>query len=164
MNKILAGAVGGAAVCAAIFGAGTANAVDEYKGLTYADAVGYIGKGNAVIVSRVGEYLPTEQCIVTGSRKSIFADSSGNPVGGKVLLDLNCNDLNNAGHSGYSVMTPTGKKAQQLKESVTFINQDFAKAAETGDPSWCSENSDTCARICEKDGAACSDEVLSFLG
>lgn len=166
VKKILAGAVGGAAVFAAVFGAGTANAVDEYKGLTYEQAAESIngGGGSAVISSRVGEYLPTDKCIVSGSRRANFRDSSGNATGGTVLLDLNCTDTMTAGHPGYSVTSPQGQKAKQLKDSVTYINQDFAKATEAGQPSWCEENADSCVRICQKDGAACSEEVLGFLG
>jgi hypothetical protein len=162
VKKILAGAVGGAAVFAAILGAGPANAVDEYKGLTYEKALEYMGGQTPIIASRVGSYLPTEQCIVSGSRSGGFLDSSGNSRGG-ILLDLNCNDTKTAGHPGYSVMTPQGKEAQQLRKTAISVNEDFAAAAEQGRESWCQQNADRCVQVCERSGE-CSAEVSEFLG
>ncbi len=165
MKKFLAGAVGGAGLVAAIFGAGIASADNEYAGLTYEKAAESISNsgGTAVIASRVGDYLPTNQCLVTGSRTPNFLDSSGNTRGGQVLLYLNCNDTNTAGRPGYSVMTPQGKKAQQTRETAASIDEDFAQATAAGEKSWCEQNSDQCANFCEQSGL-CSAEVNEFLG
>ena len=103
MKKTLVSGVGCAAVLAALFGSGSAAAINEYAGLTYEEAASSISDwGTPVIASRVGSYLPTEQCMVTGSRL-------GN---GTVLLDLYCNDrFASAGRSGYSAASPEGSAA-----------------------------------------------------
>jgi hypothetical protein len=155
------GVIGSAAMAVALFGSGSASAVDEYKGLTYEQAAEYAG--SVKVASRVGQYLPTAQCIVTGSRTSSSLDSSGNYRGYTVLLDINCNDPMTAGHGGYSVMTPQGKEAQALKETGKDISTNYAQSLEAGQPSWCEENGDRCWDYCERSGT-CSDEVLEFLG
>jgi len=150
------GVIGSAAMAVVLFGAGSASAVDEYKGLTYEQVLQYTS--NVKVASRVGEDLPTAQCIVTGSRNSSSLDSSGNYRGG-LLLDLNCNDP----MTEYSVMTPQGKEAQALKETGKDISTNYAQSLEAGQPSWCEENGDRCWDFCERSGT-CSDEVLEFLG
>lgn len=160
MKKSLArgvGVIGSAAMAVVLFGAGSASAVDEYKGLTYEQVLQYTS--NVKVASRVGQDLPTAQCIVTGSRNSSSLDSSGNYRGYTVLLDLNCNDP----MSDYSVMTPQGKEAQALKETGKDISTNYAQSLEAGQPSWCEENGDRCWDFCERSGT-CSDEVLEFLG
>ena len=159
MKKSLArgvGVIGSAAMAVVLFGAGSAYAVDEYKGLTYEQVLQYTS--NVKVASRVGQDLPTAQCIVTGSRNSSSLDSSGNYRGG-LLLDLNCNDP----MTEYSVMTPQGKEAQALKETGKDISTNYAQSLEAGQPSWCEENGDRCLDYCERSGT-CSDEVLEFLG
>jgi hypothetical protein len=150
------GVIGSAAMAVVLFGAGSASAVDEYKGLTYEQVLQYTS--NVKVASRVGQDLPTAQCIVTGSRNSSSLDSSGNYRGG-LLLDLNCNDP----MTEYSVMTPQGKEAQALKETGKDISTNYAQSLEAGQPSWCEENGDRCWDYCERSGT-CSDEVLEFLG
>ena len=159
MKKSLArgvGVIGSAAMAVVLFGAGSASAVDEYKGLTYEQVLQYTS--NVKVASRVGQDLPTAQCIVTGSRNSSSLDSSGNYRGG-LLLDLNCNDP----MTEYSVMTPQGKEAQALKETGKDISTNYAQSVGAGQPSWCEENGDRCWDFCERSGT-CSDEVLEFLG
>lgn len=159
MKKSLArgvGVIGSAAMAVVLFGAGSASAVDEYKGLTYEQVLQYTS--NVKVASRVGQDLPTAECIVTGSRNSSSLDSSGNYRGG-LLLDLNCNDP----MTEYSVMTPQGKEAQALKETGKDISTNYAQSLEAGQPSWCEENGDRCWDFCERSGT-CSDEVLEFLG
>lgn len=165
MKKSLTSVVAVAAAAGAIFGAAPAWAINEYAGMTYEKAVESIknGGGTAVISSRVGDYLPTEKCEVSGSRTASFLDTSGSSSS-KVMLDLNCNDPQSAGHSGFSVMTPEGKKAQQLRDTVTSINKNFEDAKAAGQKSWCEENADRCAAVCKQDGAKCSADVLSVLG
>ena len=161
MKKSLArgvGVIGSAAMAVVLFGAGSASAVDEYKGLTYEQATEYI-TGSVKIASRVGQDLPTAQCIVTGNRVANSLDSSGNSRGYTILFDLNCNDP----MSEYSVMTPQGKQAQALKETGKDISTNYSQSLEAGQPSWCEENGDRCWDFCERSGT-CSDEVLEFLG
>ena len=109
------GAVGVAAASFAAFGSGTASAINEYAGQTYADAAQAIsGNGqSAVIATRVGSFLPTDQCTVTGSRSANFLDSSGTSSGGRVLLYLNCNNsFAAAGVPGNSIGSPEGRQAR----------------------------------------------------
>jgi beta-lactam-binding protein with PASTA domain len=55
------GAVGVAAAAFAVFGSGTAVAVNDYAGMTYADAVAEISDAgeSATIATRNGSFLPT---------------------------------------------------------------------------------------------------------
>ena len=156
------GVLGSAAVAVVLFGSGSASAVNEYAGLTYEEAAGY--GATLKIASRVGQYLPTAQCIITGSRPANYLDSSGNnALAGTVMVDLNCNDTMTAGHPGYSVMSPKGKESQALKNTGKDISENYAQSVEAGQPSWCEENGDKCWDYCERSGT-CSDEVLEFIG
>jgi hypothetical protein len=125
------GAVGVAAASFAAFGSGTASAVDEYAGQTYADAAQAISDSgqSATIATRVGSFLPTDQCQVTGSRNSSFLDSSGVNPGGRVLLDLNCNNtFAAAGVPGNSIGSPEGRQARQDYEDKLAEAQAEAEA------------------------------------
>jgi hypothetical protein len=125
------GALGVAAASFAAFGSGTASAVDEYAGQTYADAAQAISDSgqSATIATRVGSFLPTDQCQVTGSRNSSFLDSSGVNPGGRVLLDLNCNNtFAAAGVPGNSIGSPEGRQARQDYEDKLAEAQAEAEA------------------------------------
>ena len=125
-------AVGVAAASFAIFGSGTASATNEYAGQTYADAAQAISDAgqSAVIATRVGSFLPTDQCQVTGSRSANFLDSSGTNAGGRVLLYLNCNNsFAAAGVPGNSIGSPEGRQAradyeQKLADAQAQAQQD----------------------------------------
>jgi hypothetical protein len=156
---------GVAATFVVFFGSGTAGAINEYKGMTYEKASAAISKwGTPVVASRVGSFLPTEKCLITGSRTASFLDSSGNNRGGTVLLDLNCNDNTAAGeHPGYSVMTPQGAKAAQQRRSAESINKNFTATTAAGKDPWCAEHLDYCQRVC-KASELCTDGLLKYLG
>ncbi len=134
MKKHLAigiGAVGAAAASFAMFGSGVASAINEYAGQTYADASQAISQAgqSATIATRVGSFLPTDQCMVTGSRTADFLDSSGTNAGGRVLLYLNCNNsFAAAGVPGNSVGSPEGRQAysdyqEKLAEAQAAADQ-----------------------------------------
>jgi len=109
------GAVGVAAASFVMFGSGTAAAINEYAGQTYADAAQAISDAGqtATISTRVGSFLPTDECIVTGSRSANFLNSSGTNAGGRVLLFLNCNNsFATAGVPGNSLGSPEGRQAR----------------------------------------------------
>jgi hypothetical protein len=161
VKKILAGAVGGAAALAVIFGAGPAVADNEYKGLTYAKVQERTGN-RAVISSRTGSYLPTEECIVTGNRRASFLDSSGNG-NAKILVDLNCNDTMTAGHPGYSLATEQGQKAEQLKATGLNLSKNYENALKADKAPRCEGIYERCQQICQQAGT-CSDELLEYLG
>lgn len=113
LARTLAGGAG-AITLVALVGTGSAGAINEYDGQTYADAANAISQsgGSPKIASKVGSFLPTQNCIVTGSRNASFLDSSGNNPGGVVLLDLNCNYMFALpGVPGNSHASPEGKAA-----------------------------------------------------
>ena len=126
------GAVGVAAASFATFGSGTASAINEYAGQTYADAAQAVSDAGQtpVIATRVGSFLPTDQCTVTGSRSANFLDSSGTNAGGRVLLYLNCNNsFAAAGVPGNSIGSPEGRQAradyeQKLADAQAQAQQD----------------------------------------
>lgn len=156
-----AAALGAAIVAATLFGTGSAGANNEYAGLTYEKAAEYYG-ANPIIASRVGSYLPTAQCVITGSRSGSYNDSSGNYRGG-LYVDLNCNDTKTAGHPGYSAMTPIGKEAADLRDKASSISTNYAKATEAGVAPACEQYFDNCQQICKLSGT-CSSELLNYLG
>ena len=136
-------AVGGAAALFALFGSGSAWAIDEYVGQTYNDAATAIGQSGQtpIIATKVGSFLPTGACMVTHSRSASFLDSSGNNPGGRVLLDLNCNYMFAlAGVPGNSHASPEGKaaydeavqKAQEQAEAAQAEQEAAAQAAAGG--------------------------------
>jgi len=147
-------------------GVASANPYDPYVGQTYAK-VAEATRGRAVIASRVGSYLPTEKCIITGSRRTGFKDSSGKGST-TLLVDLNCNDPGAAGgdgsdHPGNSVASPAGKKMADLKDRAARLSTNYANAVKAGKPPACEKSFDGCKRICEQTGA-CSAELNSYLG
>lgn len=134
--------VAGATALVAALGVGTASAINEYEGQTYADAANAISQsgGSAKISSKVGSFLPTSQCIVTGSHNASFLDSSGNNPGGVVLLDLNCNYMFALpGVPGNSHASQEGKAAhdaavQQAQEAQQQAQAEQEAAAQTPAP------------------------------
>lgn len=123
---------GGAAALLAVFGTGSAAAINEYAGQTYADAASAISEAGQtpVISSKIGSFLPTEKCIVEGSHNGSFLDSSGNSTG-KVLLDLNCNYMFALpGVPGNSHASPEGKAAYEdaLQKAQEAQEQEQAAA------------------------------------
>ena len=80
------------AAALALGGAGIASAEEEFVGQTYAEAQQAISK--AGLTSRVGTTvggdLPTDKCIVSGSRTVEIVGSSGYTGGSEIVLDLDC--------------------------------------------------------------------------
>lgn len=131
VKKSLVGGMAGAAALMAVCGAATAGAINEYEGQTYADAANAIAQsgGTPVISSKIGSFLPTSQCIVTGSHTASFLDSSGNNSGGKTLLDLNCNYMFALpGVPGNSIGSPEGKAAHDAAVQKAQEAQQQAQA------------------------------------
>ena len=107
-------AIGATAVSMAFFGTGIA-AADDYAGQTYGDASKAISDAGkkAVIASRAGDTLSTDQCIVTHSQSApwIKGDSFA-PVTDTVLVHLNCNaTVATAKDPGNSAESPEGRAA-----------------------------------------------------
>lgn len=166
MKRLLTLACAIAAALVMVLGSGLASADNELAGLTYAKAMERT-KNRAVIASRVGEYLPTEECIVTSSRRASFLDQSGNGST-KILVNLNCNDPKAAGgdgsdHAGYSVASPEGRKMAELKDRAERISKNYASALKANKPPACEKAFENCKKICVQTGA-CSAELNSYLG
>jgi hypothetical protein len=125
------GLVGVATAAAfALFGSGSAAAINEYVGQTYNDAANaiYNNGQTPVIATRIGEFLPTGACIVKGSRTASFLDSSGNN-NSKVLLNLNCNYMFALpGVPGNSLGSPEGRAARAAAEQQYAEQQAAAQA------------------------------------
>ena len=143
MMKTLArgvGLVGGATALFALFGSGSAAAVNDYVGQTYNDAATAIANNgqSPVISTRFGSFLPTGACIVSGSRTASSLDSSGNSSS-RVLLDLNCNYMFAlAGVPGNSLGSPEGRQAraaaeEKLAEQQAQAQQDLENAQAVSD-------------------------------
>ncbi|MCV7215953.1 hypothetical protein H7J51_11750 [Mycobacterium crocinum] len=137
MKKFLVRGVGAAVAAAAsvaVFGTGVASAINEYAGQTYADASQAISDAgqSATIATRVGSFLPTDQCMVTGSRSADFLDSSGTNPGNRVLLYLNCNNtFATAGVPGNSLGSPEGRAARADYEEKLAQAQAEAQQSES---------------------------------
>ncbi|KAA0109204.1 hypothetical protein [Mycolicibacterium sp. P1-5] len=139
MKKYLVLGIGGVAAAAAsvaMFGAGTASAINEYAGMTYADASQKISQAgqSATVATRVGSFLPSDQCVVTGSRSADFLDSSGTNPGNRVLLYLNCNNtFATAGVPGNSIGSPEGRAARADYEQKLAQAQAEAQQSESSE-------------------------------
>jgi hypothetical protein len=139
-----------------LFGSGSAGAYNDYVGRTYEQAATSIkNRGKyAVIATRQGSYLPTEKCVVVGDRYQ----------GNNVLLDLNCNDVvATPGHPGNSVASPTGSRAQLMRDRANRFSENYAKAVAAGEQPYCGKEPAWCQAVC-KESDKCSPELLKFLG
>lgn len=98
----------------ALGGAGVASAEEEFVGQTYAEAQQAISK--AGLTSRVGTTvggdLPTDKCIVSGSRTVEIVGSSGYTGGSEIVLDLDCS-LAAASQSEQQQQAPQETQATQ---------------------------------------------------
>ncbi|MBU3751189.1 MAG: hypothetical protein FGM52_12210 [Mycobacterium sp.] len=152
---------------AAFLGTGSASADNEYKGRTYEQAASQISQYATVkIRSRVGDQLPTDQCVVVGNKWANFLDSSGNKGSGVVLVDLNCFDpVAGGGGSGASVASPEGKKVAKDRAWAASLSKNYADSVAAGKEPWCGSIivASDCMNFCSKVGT-CSDDLLSYLG
>ena len=159
MRKSLASGVGVAAALVVVFGSGSASAVNEFNGQTYGKAKERVSSwgGTLIISTREGSYLPTEQCLIVGTR------SSGQS-GGKYLVDLNCNaPTAQSGHPGNSAATTEGQKAKALRDTSIRLSENYASAVAAGKPPFCDDHVTYCQKQCQASGV-CSDELLESLG
>lgn len=119
-------------------GSGTAAAVNEYKGMTFADAANEISGagGSYYIATRVGTFLPDPQCKVSGSRTASFIAASSNASRTVTYLDLNCNYyFALPGVPGSSRASEEGKAAYDeavQKQQEAQAEAEAAAAAEGG--------------------------------
>lgn len=151
------GVVSAATVASAIFGMGTASAINEYAGMTYDDAASQISSwgGTATIATRTGEALQTGDCVVVGSRTASFLGSSGFSGGSQVLLNLDCNQvLADPGHPGGSAASPAGKQVKQDRTDLEWLN---------GNAEYCAQYAGYCKRLCDTYTDICSSEIAEIV-
>jgi len=133
MKKLIvrAGVVGVTVMSIATAGTGVA-AADDYAGKTYADASSALSGASlkGVIAGRVGDTLPTDQCVVTHSEKAPWIKgTSFNAVTDTVLLYLNCNaTVASATSPGNSAASPEGRAAIAAAKSAAAKDQATAAA------------------------------------
>ena len=139
LTVLQAHAVGAIALSAGLFGAGVATAASEYDGQTYADAAAAISEsgGTPVIVTRVGDQLPQDECIVMNAQDHSFLrpdteDVYMVSVTDEVRLHLNCaGGFATATDPGSSVASPAGRAAQDAAaEAAAAEEQELAAADE----------------------------------
>ena len=132
MKKLIvrAGVVGVTVMSIATAGTGVA-AADDYAGKTYADASSALSGASlkGVIAGRVGDTLPTDQCMVTHSEKAPWIKGNNfNAVTDTVLLYLNCNaTVASAASPGNSAASPEGRAA--IAAAKAAAAKDHATAA-----------------------------------
>jgi len=151
------GVVSAAMAASAIFGMGTASAINEYVGMTYDKASQQISSwgGTATIATRTGEELQTGDCMVVGSRTASFLGSSGFSGGSQVLLNIDCTKaLAEPGHPGNSAASPEGKQVKQQQSDLKWLNEN---------PDYCSEYADYCKQICDAYSSMCSDQIAEIV-
>ena len=133
MKKLIvrAGVVGVTVMSIATAGTGVA-AADDYAGKTYADASSALSGASlkGVIAGRVGDTLPTDQCVVTHSEKAPWIKgTSFNAVTDTVLLYLNCNaTVASATSPGNSAASPEGRAAIAAANAAAAKDQATAAA------------------------------------
>jgi hypothetical protein len=133
MKKLIVrvGVVGVTVMSIATAGTGVA-AADDYAGKTYADASSALSGASlkGVIAGRVGDTLPTDQCVVTHSEKAPWIKgTSFNAVTDTVLLYLNCNaTVASATSPGNSAASPEGRAAIAAAKAAAAKDQATAAA------------------------------------
>lgn len=162
MNKAVllgVGAVVAATAMSGSFGAGTAAAKGpNLSGQTYAQASEKIASwgSKAVISSVVGDQRAIDDCIVTGTNKAGFLNSSGRQQESAYLLDLNCNaPIASAGKPGASAASPQGRTAKKELKNLAWFNKDPSKN--------CGSQLAYCKRLCDKYADSCSTGVQDVL-
>jgi hypothetical protein len=123
-------ALGAIALSAGVLGAGVA-AAGEYDGQTYADAAAAIEEsgGTPIVVTRVGDQLPQDECLVMNSQDHSFLrpdpeDVYMLSVTDEVRLHLNCaGGFATATDPGSSVASPAGKAAMAAAEEAAAAEE-----------------------------------------
>ncbi|WP_347685279.1 hypothetical protein [Mycobacterium sp. B14F4] len=123
MRNLLAGAVAAAiAASAALFGAGSANAVPDVVDRPYKDAKKIIQRsgGTPVIAAKFGNGADEANCLVTNAWDAGYprVNSRGRIANNRdVLVALNCNGkLAAPGSAGNSALSPVGREAKAEQE------------------------------------------------
>jgi hypothetical protein len=110
----------------------------------------------ATIATVIGSQVATDDCIVVGSRKAGFLNSSGRPGSQTMLLDLDCNGMLAApGKPGNSAASPTGQLAKKELAALAWLGQDPEAN--------CRPLAGYCKQLCIKYAANCTPELTQFV-
>jgi hypothetical protein len=134
IKTVVGAAISGAALCAALVGAGVASAAPDVTGETYADASSAIEEegGTVVVATRVGDKLEQGDCIVSGVSDASFVRPISGDVyfGGdsdEVAVNLNCaGGVASATNPGPSVASPAGRAAISKAEEEAASEEESA--------------------------------------
>jgi hypothetical protein len=127
-----AGACGAAAVALTIVGGGVANADDGIVGQYYKDAKAKIGQMGLTpeVATTVGDRKDWDNCIVQSANRAPFLDGSGNKVGNRMLVNLNCySKYGTYLWPGYSLASPEGRKMWEADMAAKKQKEAEAAAA-----------------------------------
>lgn len=115
VRKLTAIGLAGGLAIAAVVGSGVAAAAPDVTGQTYAKAKDTLSTAGLtpIVVTRVGDRLSDDDCIVDRIQDSNFVSGTGAPATNTVSIYLNC-DGNVASNKapGYSAQNPMGKTVQ----------------------------------------------------
>jgi hypothetical protein len=124
INALAGTTITGAALAAALWGAGIAAAAPDVSGEKYSDASATIKDegGTAVVATRVGDKLDEGDCIVTSASDASFVRPMTDDVyfegdSQEVAVNLNCaGGYATASTPGASVASPEGRAAKSEAE------------------------------------------------
>lgn len=115
MRKLIAigaGALGAATAAFVLTGAGVAAASPDVSGQTYAKAQQTLSAAGLtpVVVTRVGDRVTDDDCIVDRTQDANFVSGTGSPATKTVNVYLNCyGNVASTTTPGYSQQDPMGK-------------------------------------------------------
>jgi hypothetical protein len=141
-----------AASAVMMLGTGTASADDphdSWDGKTYGKAAAAVSNYyTPVVVSKIGDQVPTEECIVISSERSQMTDSRGRKRSKDYYFHLNCQAGVAGSKPGNSVTSEIGQKTKADQASA----QALAKRLEKN-PDTCNKSEDSynwCVRLCDR--------------
>jgi hypothetical protein len=134
------------------FGTGVASADDphdRWDGKTYGEAAAAVSKyATPVVVSRVGDQVETDACIVISSTRSHYTDGRGRKRSRDYLFHLNCQSGVADGKPGNSVTSVIGQKTKKDEASARSLQARLDKNPDTCNKSEKSYN--WCVRLCNR--------------
>ena len=140
MTKYILG-VGAAATALAtmaLFGTATA-AADDYVGQTYADASEAMSDEGVdpIVVTRTGDKLEEDDCIVTAAWSAPFVRDTGDEFEhseDEMLVSLNCaGGYASATNPGASLASPAGREAKEAADEAAAEEEAALEEASTPD-------------------------------
>lgn len=135
-----------------ILGTGIASADDphdRWDGKTYGEAAAAVAKyATPVVLSRVGDQVETDACIVISSNRSHYTDGRGRKRSRDYFFHLNCQSGVADGKPGNSATSVIGQKTKKDEASARALQVRLDKNPDTCNKS---ENSfKWCTRLCDR--------------